>query len=157
MTYFWPVPTTIMFKFTKYFCLSKREQAYKLQLTVLIYLMEFNFPRDYFSKDQFMCFADFSIFLCFDFSVSTKIDPTKLLKLQHLHKRKKKWQNFHVQQQIHTKINLAKINFCQDLSPYVYICCQCVIISFFFLEEAGCQHHSMRLFFYFYIYLLHFL
>ena len=51
--------------------------------------MEFNFPRDYFSKDQFMCFADFSVFLYFDFSISTKIDTTKLLKLHDLHERKK--------------------------------------------------------------------
>ena len=157
MTYFWPVPTTIMFKFTKYFCLSKCEQAYKLWLKALIYLMEFNFPRDYFSKDQFMCFADFSVFLYFHFPISTKIDPHKIIRTSPSAQKKKKWQNFHTQKQIHGKIYLSKINFCEDLSPYVYICCQCVIISFFFLEEAGCQHHSMSLLFYFYTYLLYFL
>ena len=29
----------------------------------------------------------------------------------------------------------SKINFCEDLLPYVYICCQCVIISFSFWKK----------------------
>ena len=68
-----------------------------------------------------MSFADFSVFLYFDFSISTKTDPHKIIKTSPSAQKKKNWQNFHTQKQIHRKINLAKIKFSEDLSPYIYI------------------------------------
>ena len=95
--------------------------------------MEFNFPRDYFSKDYFMCFANFSVFLYFDFSISAKIDSHKIIKTSPSTKKKKK-ERISIRKNRSTQI-FAKIHFCEDLSPYVCICCQCVIIFFSFWKK----------------------
>ena len=79
-----------------------------------------------------MSFADFSVFLYFDFSISTKIDPHKIMKTSPSAQKKKNWQNFHTQKQIHRKITLAKIKFSEDLSPYVYMLPMCNYLFFFF-------------------------
>ena len=84
--------------------------------------MEFNFPRDYFCKDQFMCFADFSVFLYFDFSISTKIDPHKIIKTSPSAQKKKNGRisihkNRSTQKLISRKLIFVKIY----LLTYIYV------------------------------------
>ena len=71
-----------------------------------------------------MCLADFSVFLYFDFSISTKIDSTKLLKLHHLHERIRNGRisihkNRCTQKFISPKLIFVKIY----LLLYIYVMC----------------------------------
>ena len=97
-----------------------------------------------------MCLADFSVFLYFDFSISTKIDSTKLLKLHHLHERIRNGRisihkNRCTQKFISPKLIFVKIY----LLLYIYVMCN--YFSFLFGRSwlSTSFHEVVLLFFLF--------